>query len=122
MVSIVLGLYATLRGFGEPDDIALAIATGLIALAIRFTLLRNIAVGTLSVRITGIPPGEAPLWVREQWLGLAIPIIQPNARPIRIATSGVLTGPKGVWSSLLALAQGKSERMTGFLVLAKGTA
>ena len=27
-----------------------------------------------TIRIVGVPPGEAPLWVREKWLGLELPL------------------------------------------------
>ena len=117
-VSTLMGLYAIWRGIGEPNDIAFAISVGLVALALRFTFFRHVLAG-LSLKITDVPPGEAPLWVREKWVGLTIPLFQVSAKPVRIRTGGVLTGPKGVWSSLLALAQGKTERMTGFLVSAK---
>jgi hypothetical protein len=29
---------------------------------------------TQSVRIIAVPPGEAPLWVREKWVGLTLPL------------------------------------------------
>lgn len=117
-VSISMGLYAIWRGIGETDDIAFAISVGIVALVVRFTILRHGLVG-LSLKITDVPPGEAPLWVREKWVGLIIPLFQVSAKPIRTRTGGVLTGPKGLWSSLLALAQLRTEKMTGFLVLAK---
>jgi hypothetical protein len=45
-----------------------------------------------SVRIIGVPPGEAPLWVREKWVGLELPLTRyPTARDT--FTFGVLSQP-----------------------------
>jgi len=30
----------------------------------------NMSHKAFMVRITSVPPGEAPLWVREKWVGL----------------------------------------------------
>jgi hypothetical protein len=27
-----------------------------------------------TVRIIAVPPGEAPLWVREKWVGVELPV------------------------------------------------
>lgn len=44
------------------------------------------------IRIVAIPPGEAPLWVREKWVGLCLPVA--DDRGSRNAyVSGVLSGP-----------------------------
>ena len=44
--------------------------------------------------IVGTPPGEAPLWVREEWVGLALPVkeIPPEEEGEYVAV-GVLGGP-----------------------------
>jgi hypothetical protein len=44
------------------------------------------------VRIVAVPPGEAPLWVREKWVGLELPLAQPSAPPLTKRAAGVLSG------------------------------
>jgi hypothetical protein len=73
----------------------------------------------LFVRIESIPEGEAPLWVREQWVGLVLPLAQHRQAPLQFLTSGVLTGPKSLTSWLFALFTGKFVRQAGYKVQAK---
>ncbi|MCR4311630.1 MAG: hypothetical protein NUV54_03660 [Candidatus Taylorbacteria bacterium] len=51
------------------------------------------------IRITSVPIGQAPYWVREQWLGLELPVAKnpSGARSIisvlgEIAQSGIIEG------------------------------
>jgi len=46
-----------------------------------------------SIRITSVPPGEAPLDIRQAWVGLELPILRK--KPGRYLGSGVLSGPRG---------------------------
>ena len=46
------------------------------------------------IRIVALPPGEAPLWVREKWVGLELPIAGRQASADSFHTSGVLSGPR----------------------------
>jgi hypothetical protein len=32
------------------------------------------------IRIIAVPPGEAPLWVREKWVGLDLPVARYSGR------------------------------------------
>src|SRR2546430_13393547 len=61
-------------------------------------------------RITSVPPGEAPLWVREKWVGLSLPLAQRKAQARSLFTSGVLSGPRGFFASIGALLAGKLQR------------
>lgn len=70
----------------------------------------------LHIHITSVPAGEAPLWVREQWVGLDLPLAQRKATPLTFLTSGVLSGPRNFLSFLFALFTGKLERQSGYLV------
>src|SRR5512140_2697360 len=45
------------------------------------------------VRIVGVPPGDAPAWVRQEWVGLELPLAQSSAEAIHARTAGVLSGP-----------------------------
>jgi hypothetical protein len=66
------------------------------------------------VRITSVPAGEAPQWVREKWVGLVLPLAKP--RPLTVLTSGVLSGPPNrlaaIWWGLL----GRLEKKSGYAV------
>src|SRR5262245_9408749 len=68
------------------------------------------------VRITSVPPGEAPLWVRERWVGLSLPLAQRRASSLSFLTSGVLSMPKGFISWLGALFRGRLALQRGYLV------
>jgi hypothetical protein len=68
------------------------------------------------VKVVGVPRGEAPLWVREKWVGLELPLARPVTRPRTYLTSGVLSGPRTVWLSLLRLVLGRARRAEGFPV------
>jgi hypothetical protein len=66
------------------------------------------------LRIEAVPPGEAPQWVREQGVGLALPLVGRQSRSV--LTSGVLSGPKSLWASLAAMFGGTLVRRTGYVV------
>ena len=68
------------------------------------------------VRIVAVPPGEAPQWVREKWVGLELPLAQfsPEAQPQRSA--GVLTGPRGFLPTVGGLLRGQLQERSGFAV------
>jgi hypothetical protein len=42
------------------------------------------------IKIVGIPPGEAPEWVRKEWVGLELPLAKRTDSPV--VTYGVLSG------------------------------
>jgi len=68
------------------------------------------------LRITSAPPGEAPLWVREKWVGLSLPLARCQAGALSVFTSGVLSGPKSFFASIGALLTDRLTRRSGFLV------
>jgi hypothetical protein len=71
----------------------------------------------LTLIITSTPAGEAPLWVREKWVGIVLPVAQPGPLAKTVRVSGVLTGPKGLCARLVALLRGKlRQRQTGYIV------
>lgn len=69
------------------------------------------------ISIVRLPTGEAPLWVREAWIGVELPIARKSNFGT-FATVGVLSGPKSwgalLWHTLL----GRSPRLTGYPVVA----
>jgi hypothetical protein len=70
----------------------------------------------MKVRIVGVPPGEAPEWVREQWVGLVLPLADGEEGARSVRTWGVLTGPKTLPACLCRLFTGKYTRAYGFVV------
>ena len=66
------------------------------------------------VRIIAIPPGEAPDWVRERWVGLVLPL--RLAQPMRAGAWGVLTGPRTVLQQLMGALGGRAARHRGWVV------
>jgi hypothetical protein len=67
-----------------------------------------------SVRITSVPPGEAPTHIREAWVGLVLPLAREQ--PKRYITSGVLSGPRGFIQTLQHLLTSRLTLHSGFAV------
>lgn len=67
------------------------------------------------VRIVRTPEGEAPLWVREAWVGLELPLAHPGE--ITTETVGVLTGPPSPLGRWWARLRGRPQLTTGYFVL-----
>jgi hypothetical protein len=57
----------------------------------------------MQIRIIGVPPGEAPEWVRRAWVGLALPLAPGETGPRTLPGSGVLSGPRGCVAGLAHL-------------------
>jgi hypothetical protein len=68
------------------------------------------------IRIVSVPSGEAPLWVREKWVGLELPLAYGDSGARGAITSGVMSGPPnrliGLWWAL----RGRLERKSGYAV------
>ena len=70
-----------------------------------------------AVRIVRAPIGEAPVWVRQAWIGLTLPLA-PSARSGRWRSVGVLSGPRSFVGFLLAWITGRTEIIEGYPVMA----
>jgi hypothetical protein len=70
----------------------------------------------MQILITSVPPGEAPLWVREKWVGLTLPLAGKQLTAMPFYGCGVLTGPRGFLSCLAAWVTGRLVRESGFAV------
>jgi len=70
------------------------------------------------IEIVATPAGEAPLWVREAWIGLRLPLA-PGRSEGSWWSSGVLSSRKGIVGPLIKILLGRSERASGFRVLAQ---
>jgi hypothetical protein len=70
----------------------------------------------MKVRIVRVPPGEAPLEVREAWVGLVLPLARGFEGPRSIMTAGVLSAPATFLGTLLGWFMGRVRRADGFVV------
>jgi hypothetical protein len=68
-----------------------------------------------AVEIVAAPIGEAPLWVREAWIGLELPLAWPSDAQ-RITVYGVLTMPTSRFGLLWANLLGRRQRVDGYRV------
>jgi hypothetical protein len=68
--------------------------------------------GAQAIRIVRAPIGEAPLWVREAWVGLTLPARSHG----RWTGFGVLTGPRSCLGQLWSRLRGRGQRVEGFSV------
>jgi hypothetical protein len=68
------------------------------------------------IRITNVPPGEAPQWVREKWVGLVLPLATWRSKPRMAYTSGVLSGPPNRLAAIWWGLRGRLERQSGYAV------
>jgi len=66
------------------------------------------------VEIRSVPHGEAPLWVREGWVGLKLPTVLQDDALVSAHTFGVLSAPRGRIRQLWALFRGRSKRESGY--------
>lgn len=66
------------------------------------------------IRITSVPPGDAPLWVREKWIGVEL-VSAPGDSPKTFPAASVLA-PSTFFASLWRLITGQSRRVTGYPV------
>ena len=67
-----------------------------------------------SIRIVSVPPGEAPIAIREAWVGLELPSLRK--RPGRYLGSGVLSGPRSIAESLIRLLTFRAAFHGGYIV------
>lgn len=63
------------------------------------------------------PIGEAPEWVRDAWIGLQVPVVQPRRKAW--LTVGVVTGPRTLLGRIWAVLGGRSDKVTGYAVNAR---
>jgi hypothetical protein len=67
-----------------------------------------------SIRITSTPQGEAPISIRDAWVGLELPLLRD--KPLRYLGSGVLSGPRSFVATLVHLVTLRLTVHTGFVV------
>ena len=67
------------------------------------------------IRIVAVPPGEAPLWVRQKWVGLCLPVADSRGSH-EAYVSGVLSGPRNQFLAIVWRFLGKLSRQSGYAV------
>jgi hypothetical protein len=66
-----------------------------------------------TVRIITVPPGEAPLWVREKWVGVELPVARySSARTFH--AYGVLSLPRTWVGQWWGIVRGRARRISGY--------
>jgi len=70
----------------------------------------------MHIRIIATPPGEAPLAVREAWVGMRLPLADPKGDARSVRSVGVLSGPKSFFARLMALLLGRTNQVHGYRV------
>jgi len=70
---------------------------------------------TRKIRIVQPPAGEAPLWVREAWVGVDLPLVR-GSRTRKYRAFGTLSGPKTFWKQIWALVRGRTFPIRGYVV------
>jgi hypothetical protein len=68
-----------------------------------------------TVRIVAAPPGEAPLWVRQKWVGLDLPVARYSAHG-KFLGLGVLSMPRSWLAQWMAVARGRAQLIAGYAV------
>jgi hypothetical protein len=68
-----------------------------------------------TVRIIAAPPGEAPLWVRQKWVGLDLPVARYSAHH-KFPGLGMLAMPRSWLVQWIAIARSRAELVAGYAV------
>src|SRR5437764_13146902 len=68
-----------------------------------------------TVRIIAVPPGEAPLWVRQRWVGLDLPVMRYAAHR-QLLAFGVRSRPHSWPAQWAAVFRGQAELIAGYAV------
>lgn len=71
----------------------------------------------MHIEIVRRPFGAAPEWVRDAWIGLSLPLAVSRKKSWQ--TLSVLEGPKGFFASFWLIVSGQTERVEGYMVVAK---
>ena len=68
------------------------------------------------IRIVKTPAGEAPLHIREAWVGLRLPLHPDFPNATSTLTFGVLSGPQNIWMAWLRILLRRAKTETGYIV------
>ncbi len=70
-----------------------------------------------SIKIISTPPGEAPLEIREAWIGIVLPLAESKIR--NGSTFGVLSWPGGLFQQWWEILRGCAKNESTYAVNAK---
>ena len=114
-ILIAVSIFAVLAFISYNFQLApSALIAGLITVAVALILSRLFGF-EVAIRIIAVPPGEAPFWVRQQWVGLELPLaISTTARDY--FGFGVVSGPQTRLRQVWAMLLGRAERIQGYAV------
>jgi hypothetical protein len=79
-----------------------------------FAIRTSIGAQPVRIRITSVPPGDAPLWVRQKWVGVELTSVLGDS-PKTFASSSVLA-QQSFFASLRRLITGQSRKVRGYPV------
>ncbi|HEX4156984.1 MAG TPA: hypothetical protein VHY79_00790 [Rhizomicrobium sp.] len=79
-----------------------------------WSIRSSLGVQPARIRIKSVPPGAAPLWVREKWVGVELVSVL-GATPKQFLGASVLT-KNSFLASLGRLLTGQTKRVTGYPV------
>jgi len=68
------------------------------------------------IRITDMPPGDAPEWVRQKWIGLELPLSPRLKKSHNFIARGVLQPKRNFLYVLILALLGKAKRSKGYAV------
>ena len=68
-----------------------------------------------AVRIVAVPPGEAPFWVREKWVGLELPVAGHSAGS-KFLVFGVLSIPRSWLAQWFWILCGRADQIGGYAI------
>ncbi|HEY8027316.1 MAG TPA: hypothetical protein VIF60_22425 [Burkholderiaceae bacterium] len=74
-----------------------------------------------TIQIVSTPPGEAPLEIRQAWIGTVLPVANNSPIPIKVPVVGVLTGRRTfaqrIWRRIARVR--KNEMWEGFPIFGR---
>ena len=79
-----------------------------------FTIRTGFGAKPTRIRITSVPPGDAPLWVREKWVGVELVSVLGSSPKIFPGAS--VLAPPSFFASLWRLITGQSRKVNGYPV------
>jgi hypothetical protein len=68
-----------------------------------------------TIRIIAAPPGDAPLWVRQKWVGLDLPVAHYSGHR-KFLGLGVLSVPRSWLGQWIAVGRGRVDVVAGYAV------
>lgn len=79
-----------------------------------FTIRARFGARPVRIRITSVPPGDAPLWVREKWVGVEFATVLGSSP--QVFRSASVLAPPSFFASLRRLITRESRKVNGYPV------